>query len=582
MTAKIPPKPSKDVIYIDVDDEITAIIDKVENSKEKVVALVLPKRAASLQSIVNMKLLKRSADAAGKNPVLITSEAALMPLAGAAGLHVAKNLQSAPEVPSGPAGAAHAKAAEEPAEELEQDANDSENTDEEDLPGKIDYSSRSVGALAAAHEAENPETIDLDDEDEAAKDEPKPKAAKAPKDKKNKVPNFDRFRLLLGLGILGVIALIVFIILAIFVLPKATVTLTTASEPVSANFNLTANTATTSLDSAKGDIPAKLESSDQMSSQQVTATGQQNNGQKASGTVTMTTQECAPNLGSTPDNVPSGTGITSQGVSFITQEKATFAFSGFGSGSCANYTSNGVDITAVSGGWKYNLSSATFSVRSGVSASGSTSGGTDDVVTVLSQSDVDNASQKLTSGSSGSDFTKSFESQLAAKGEYVLTSTLKAGSPNINASPAVGQPASTANVTIKVTYTVLTVKKTDLSQAIEDKLASQIDKTKQKLNGNFLNDADITVASQSSQNTADLSVNEDTTAVPIIDVATVKKQAAGKKSGDIQSALSGWAGVKKVDVKLSPFWVSKAPSKTSKIKVVLTEAKSSGSNNGAH
>src|SRR3954462_2965490 len=103
MTAKSAP-PAKDVIYVDVDDEITSIIDKVENSENKVVALVLPKRAASLQSIVNMKLLARSAEAAGKSPVLITSESALLPLAGAAALHVAKNLQSKPAVPDAPAG----------------------------------------------------------------------------------------------------------------------------------------------------------------------------------------------------------------------------------------------------------------------------------------------------------------------------------------------------------------------------------------------------------------------------------------------------------------------------------------------
>ena len=54
--------PSKDTIYIDIDDEITAIIDKLRGSSAKVVAFVLPKRATTLQSIVNMKLLKRAAD----------------------------------------------------------------------------------------------------------------------------------------------------------------------------------------------------------------------------------------------------------------------------------------------------------------------------------------------------------------------------------------------------------------------------------------------------------------------------------------------------------------------------------------
>src|SRR3954469_9923983 len=92
----------KDTIYIDIDDEITGIIDKVKVSDNKVVALVLPKRASVFQSIVNMKLLKRAADSSGKSLVLITSEAGLLPLAGAAGIHVAKSLTSKPEIPAGP------------------------------------------------------------------------------------------------------------------------------------------------------------------------------------------------------------------------------------------------------------------------------------------------------------------------------------------------------------------------------------------------------------------------------------------------------------------------------------------------
>src|SRR5918911_5581071 len=91
-----------DTIYIDIDDEITGIIDKLKASKGKVVALVLPKRAAVFQSIVNMKLLKRAADSSKKHLVLITSEAGLLPLAGAAGVHVAKTLTSKPVIPLAP------------------------------------------------------------------------------------------------------------------------------------------------------------------------------------------------------------------------------------------------------------------------------------------------------------------------------------------------------------------------------------------------------------------------------------------------------------------------------------------------
>jgi hypothetical protein len=517
-------------------------------------------------------LLARSAKSADKNPVLITSEAALMPLAGAAGIHVAKNLQSKPEVPDAPAGAALSAHHETPETE---EAPDDANYDEEELPKKIDYAT-TVGALASAHEADNPETIDLDDEDEPPTE--KPKAEKTPKDKGLKVPNFDRFRMMMGLGVLGIVAVIIFLILAITVLPKATITLKTSSEPVSADFNLQASTGAQSLDSQKGVIPAKVESSDQTGSQQVTATGQQNNGDKATGSVQLA------NCSNNSATIPAGTGVSSNGLTYITQNTLNLDSGNYDShGNCKSTGSHvgTTNITAQVGGAKYNIGNSSFSVAgyAGVSGSGSASGGTDNIVTILTQQDVDGAKQKLTSGTTGDQFTKDFTKKLQDQGEYVFSSTMKAGDANITANPAVGQPASTANVSIKVTYTVLTVKKSDLSQAIQDKLASQIDKSKQKLNGNFLTDADISVQSQSASG-AGLSVHEDTTAVPIIDIASVKKQVEGKKTGDIKAAIGSWPGVKEVDVKLSPFWVSKAPGKDSKIKVVLQEVKASASSSG--
>jgi hypothetical protein len=569
MSEKGPGSASKDVIYLDVDDEITSIIDKVENSGHKVVALVLPKRAASLQSIVNMKLLKRSADTAKKNIVLITSEQALMPLAGAAGLHVAKNLQSAPEIPAAPHGAMASKAA--AAEEA------IDETTPEDMPQKYDYD-RPVGALAEKYDSENPETIDLGDEDEdkPAKAAGAAAGAAAKTKSKIKVPNFDRFRMLMGLGGLGLLALIVFIILAISVLPKAKITLHTASEPVQANFNLTASDKV-NFDQSQGTLPAKLESTDQTGNQQVNATGQQNNGQKATGSVTMTV--CASNPGQV-SSVPSGTGVSTSGLSYITQQAANFSFSGScNGGSAFKFQSNSVNITAVQPGSKYNTSISGASVSgSGDTADGSASGGSDNIVTVLSQGDVDGAKQKLAAGNSGDQFVKDFESKLSSQGEYVLTSTLKADDTSVTSTPSVGQPASTAQVNIKTTYHVLTVRKDDLKQAIQAKLADQVDKSKQKLSDNFMNDANITVQSQKSPTSAILQVNENTTAVPIIDVASVKSLAAGKKTGDIKAALNAWPGVKSVDVKLSPFWVSKVPKKPGKITVILKVDKSGTSN----
>jgi hypothetical protein len=89
----------KDVIYVDIEDDITSIIEKVKHSSSKIVALVPPKRVTVLQSIVNLKLLQRAAHNADKRVVLITSDKPLAHLAGGLQIPVAKNLQSKPEVP---------------------------------------------------------------------------------------------------------------------------------------------------------------------------------------------------------------------------------------------------------------------------------------------------------------------------------------------------------------------------------------------------------------------------------------------------------------------------------------------------
>jgi hypothetical protein len=576
MSAKIPAKPkiakpSKDTVYVDVDDEITAIIDKVENAKQSIVALVLPKRATMLQSIVNMRLLKRSSDTAGKSVVLITSEAALLPLAGAAGLHTARNLQSKPSVPPAPDDVA--KKTDETVEE------EPPISDEElgDTPSKLDYH-RSIGELATAGADSEDEAIALEDMDEAAKDTSDKKPAKPPKDKKLKIPNFERFRLVILLAAVGAVGLIVFIIFAIFVLPKATITIKTTSVPVTSEFNLTTSDSAKALDLAKKVIPATLKTTEQKSTAQVTATGQQNNGDKASGTMVFYNCNKDDTLSGTNRTIPAGTGVSANGLTFITTESVTVAPSHFIGNNCQrDLASSSTNVKAQTNGAKYNLESTTYSVSgfSTISGTGSKmSGGSDNIITIVSQADLNNAKTKITSADTDK-FVKTFEDQLAKDGYYVLTSTLKPSDPASTANPAVGQPATTTTVETKITYTVLTVKKADLSSAINDSLSKQVDKNKQKLStDDVLKTATVTVQNQTSPTAATLNVNEDTTAVPIIDEASVKKQIGGKKSGDIRSSITAIPGVKEVNVKMSPFWVSKAPKNPTKIKIIQQQVKS--------
>jgi len=60
--------------YIDIDEEITSIVDRLRKSLAKEVIVVVPKRAILIQSIVNLKLLKKEADNLNKKLVIVTQD----------------------------------------------------------------------------------------------------------------------------------------------------------------------------------------------------------------------------------------------------------------------------------------------------------------------------------------------------------------------------------------------------------------------------------------------------------------------------------------------------------------------------
>lgn len=570
----------KDTIYIDIDDEITGIIDKLQGSEAKVVALVLPKRAAVFQSIVNMKLLKRAADSGKKNLVLITSEAGLLPLAGAAGLHVAKTLTSKPEIPMAPTPDDSDESVTEPASE--------------ELEDPLADKSAPVGQLAGAAavdaaakpDADGVETLTLPDEDlAAAAAASKAKTFEPPAKKKNKklsVPNFERFRLILIIGG-GLLVLLIFVLIFItFALPKATISISTDATNVNTNLNINLSTTAKTLDQVNNILPSKLASETKTYTQQVATTGQKNNGSKASGNISMTAQECAPNIG-TPPPIAAGTGFSANSQTYITQSDTTFSNIKNAKGNCVTYSSDGpTPIIAQSGGAAFNVSGVpfTYSGRPDVSASGSASGGTDNIVQTVNQNDINNAKSKITPNDA--QLKQDLETQLKGANYYAIVATYNAATPTVTSSANVGDIANSITVTESVVYTMFGVQQSDLTKLIDNQVDSQIDTAKQSVLDTGLGNAVFNVTSLSATG-AQLNLSTVATAGPQLDVNSVKQQAAGKHIGEIKSSLSGNPDVTNVKVSISPFWVSTAPKKTSRITVNIAKPKTTvkASNSGA-
>jgi hypothetical protein len=574
--------PGKQTIYVDVDDEITTIIDKMNSTDARVIALVLPKRASVFQSIVNMKLLKRRAESAHKNIVLITSEAGLLPLAGSVGLHVAPTLQSRPEIPAAPA-----------------QGSSPEDVDEDEavsLPHEDGASAKqnmSIGALAASH---TPGVNELADDvielDNAPKHNPivgaqhppskelaaaaavKPKGGKGAGKGKFSIPNFLRFRKWLLLGGLALILFIIFLVLAFTVLPKATIAIKTNTTDVNADVMLTLDTKANSIDIDKKVVPAQTQQQQKAYTQTVPATGEKNLGNKASGSISLSVA-CG-DVDNFPETIPAGTGVSANGLTFITQNTVALNNPGGGGGCSFSGTAN---IKSQQPGAQYNVSSADFTVagHDKVNANGSTGGGTDNNVKVVQQSDIDAAKQKLSSSDDKDNLKKQLQQNLENSNLYALTETFTAKASAVTTSAKVNDQATNVTVTENITYTMYGARQTDLKKLIDNAINKQIDTSKQSIQDDGLARAGISVPKTGNGDQLKIDISVTAAVGPHLDVDKLTEAAVGKKSGEVKSMVKNNPGVIDVEVHYSPFWVTKAP-KASKITVQFQKA-SSGSGN---
>lgn len=562
---------NKETIYVDVDDEITVIIDKVKASNARVLALVLPKRASVLQSIVNMKLLKRSADSDKKNLVLITSEAGLLPLAGAVGLHVAKTLTSAPQIPPSPATPSDS-------ETVDEDMSVIPLEPEEETPDLTKEAglAASVGALddATKHTPKGDkalENLKLDAEEETNPETGK--RVKVPKDKHLKVPNFDRFRLFLILGIVVVIGLIVLAVFALSVWPHADISIKTNATTVNTSESITLDPQATSANIASGDIPATQVSEQKTFTQTVNTTGQQNTGNSASGSVNLTASDC--NLtyqGNTNFTIPAGTGISYNNLTYITQNATTMDYNGLDhTKTCFQYVANGpTNITAQSPGTAYNaqIQNGTVAAYPEVVANGSASGGTDTFVQIVSQADITSATAKI-NASNNSTVEANLASQLRGQNLYPINVTFAAGNPQITSSPSVGAQGSTVTVTEIITFTMFGAKQSDINAIVDANIQSQTAKN-QNIISNGVNEAAFK-QNGTSGTTDEVTLATSALVGPSISPAQIRQEVKGKSATAAIAAIKQNPDITGVTIKLSPFWVTSVPGSTSKITVNIAK-----------
>ena len=532
---------NKDVIYIDVEDDITNIVSKIKDSKARIVALVPPKRVGILQSAVNMRLLNRAAENAEKRIVLITGDQALSGLAAAARIPVAKTLQSRPEIAEIPA------------------------IDVDDGDDVIDGSEIPVGELAdkATPKARNK----ADDAIDAAiaEDEKPTKPAKPAKPAgkgKPKVPDFNVFRKKLVLIGGGIVLFVLFMVWAIWFAPHATVVITAKTTTSTVDKSVTLKQ-DGKVDAANNTIKSLRQEQKKELSVDFTPTGKKKVGEKASGSMKLVRTS----VSSLTITIPAGTSFSSGDYTFVSTEPATLSGTSIGPGGVIQSSAT-VQVQATQVGSEYNLSSRSYSSNvSGFSAVGSSmNGGSSREVTVVSAADVAKAKAKL-------DAQKDLSLQSAVKALFpsssiVINESYQEARSNPTPSVAIDHEASgTVQLKTTVTASLQGIDRSDMKQFLEDTLKKEIgSKKNQKIYNDGSNE--VKFAQYSERNNAvQVRLTANAKIGPEIDEHRVKEQVKGRNYGDVQSSLESIEGVQDVDTKFSPFWVRTVPNNDKHISI---------------
>lgn len=556
---------NKDVIYIEPEDDITDIISKIESAKERIVALVPPKKANVLKSIVNIKLIAKSGAAANKAVVLVTTDPSIIKIAAIVKVPVTKNLQSAPSIPAETDLEAEDTIKEEVVEEDLVKVTDNTKVEEEEV---VEEPTKDANIKDANKDAVKEKDTDgkIDDKKSDNK-EPKPK-----KEIKNPfLAWIVNYRKWLIIGFSTIAALSVFMIWAFIIAPAVTVSISVRT--MSGNFseivNFTSDQA--NEDSENGIFYIETVKNEAESTAEVEATGTKNVGEKAHGELTISARGPI----DTSITINTGTAFTVNGLVYYLNSDTTLTFGGECSarenqryGGCK--ASSVVSVTAAEAGTKYNIESGkAWNTNAPVTIESSTAmtDGTDKEIKVLTDADITNAKNKIIAENKlrESDIK---EELLATAGtdRLIIDSSFKQTLSNVVATPAVGEEIKDG-VTPVIKFTTTTVMyvidEVKIKEFITAKAKISDTQKIYTINNPFVENFLNTETGFNGRLKTSYKYGSKITEDDILELVK------GKGIGDIQHSLKSIDGIGEISIEKSFPWVNSAPTDSNKITIEL-------------
>lgn len=565
---------NKEVIYLEPEDDITDILTRIQQADKKLVALVPPKKATMLRSAVNMKLVARVAKEVEKVVVVVTADPAIMKMAMLARIPVAKTLQSRPVVPTEEnlraAGLENAKDEDVISEGADEKAKADAKKDDQKSEAKSEQAKKVDADLEL-----DEKSLGLDEEDGKKSKKDKKKTDKKKPD--SSAPFWQKYKTQLMIAIPVVIALIGVFVWATVFAPAATikVAITSTANDFSENIRFTTDPNAENL--SEGVLYAEKQTISEKYDAEFAATGEEDRGQKASGSVEAKFTFIVSVGTSVNNSIPSDAVIsTVDGKTFKTTSAASVDWNGkkikelncdeknVDNGDRCTVTKT-ISVVATGSGDSYNTTASTkWKDVNGftISSPQGTSGGTTDIVKTVRAVDISQVVDGLVN-----EHEQEGKEELLGdlKDKFLpIEASYTTETGEVSATPAVGDAVgenTKPKLSVEVSYSMFAVPKEKVEQFIRKK--QQLPDGQQIYTINDLRFERFTTIEDTAKLKAVVAIG------PIVSEDRIFEQAKGQKVGRVSADLKSISGVESVNIQTSYFWVSKIPTKREKVKIIL-------------
>lgn len=521
------------ILYLEIDEEITSVIDRLKKTAEADIHLVVPKEAALIQSIVNLKLLKRQADNLGKQIQIITHDKVGRNLAEQVGIHSVSRIGEEAKIPE--------KIASEPPSEVQYREKEPVVEETKEVVFK-------KGAVLDKSEKEEP-TSNVAEADKGDKDRGAQK-----KKMSELLPKFPHKKFIIIASVLGLFLLI---FLYIYV-PMTNIKLKILSEKQDMTAEFAIDKETKDVNQSSGTIPGDLITVDKTVTKKYPSSGKKNIGAKAQGSITV--RNAYSTLSQT---LVAGTRFEANGLIYRTQSDVEVpGYSDSGGGNITAGTAN-VSAAAESPGDQYNISSSSFHIPAfagtakydkitGASV-GQLSGGSTKEVKVVSAGDI--AEAKKTFGVDANNEVKKEGQDKMKKDETLDDKAQKTSVGTLSVSKNADDEADEFSVSAPVAFKGLAYKKDDLTKVAFENFKGKTGPNKQILEEKLdsadisFNDIDLEKGTATGEAKASLHIGTK------IDEKKLKDEISGKGESKAREYITSLEGIDSVEMSFFPgFW----------------------------